>query len=43
MAQKSIRMCSTCAGAFEFDPENYDTTPDTHAAVGEDCPTLYRH
>ena len=42
MAQMAIRMCSTCAGAFKFDPENHDTVPDDHSDVGEDCPTTYR-
>lgn len=42
MAQKNIRMCSTCAGAFTFDPNNHDEIPDTHTKVGKDCPTVYR-
>lgn len=37
-----IRMCSTCAGAFKFNPDDHDETPDTHADVGEECPTTYR-
>lgn len=38
----SIRMCSTCAGAFRYNTENHNDTPDTHNDVGEDCPTVYR-
>lgn len=41
MAISKIKMCSTCAGAFEYDPETHPD-PDTHSDVGEDCPHPYR-
>lgn len=37
-----IRMCADCAGTFEFDPENFNRTPDTHREAGDSCPTMYR-
>jgi hypothetical protein len=42
LSKGEVRMCARCAGAFEFDPENYDRKPDTHHEVGETCPTQYR-
>jgi len=37
-----VRMCSICAGAFQYDETSHDTTPNTHADVGDYCPTMYR-
>ena len=36
-----VKMCSTCAGAFRYTDDG-DDKPETHADVGEDCPTIYR-
>ena len=42
MNAEVVRMCSMCAGAFRYNPHNYDDIPDTHGDVGEDCPVQYR-
>ena len=35
-----VKMCSMCAGAFRYSNDSND--PETHADVGDDCPTVYR-
>jgi len=42
MSGTTIRMCSTCAGALEYDADEHTEKPDTHADVGDSCPTIYR-
>lgn len=37
-----IRMCAVCAGAFEYDPDEFDRTPDTHEQADDSCPIQYR-
>jgi len=39
---EKIRMCSMCAGAFRYEEQSHEQTPDTHGEIGEECPTLYR-
>lgn len=37
----SVVMCKWCARGINYSPEVLDEIPDTHADVGESCPTIY--